>query len=361
LERATVYDGGQSLPLFYDNTTASYSEITANLADLGVSGDWTKHGIKGLTLRFLGDPTNAAQQMYVKINGSKVPYGADLTKPSWQMAYIDLSSLNVSNVTTISIGIERIGALGGQGMILLDGIRLYSYDRQLIAPADPGTVGLVGHWKLDEASGLNAADSSGLGNNGTLMGMTGSEWTTGILDGAMTFNGTDQYVDLGNPASLQLTGEVTISAWVKMQPGNEGVYMGIAGKMGGSTGANRGYVLVRHDTNVFRLWLITDGTFNGADSDVTYNDTEWHHLVGVVSGNTGSLYVDGIKQVTEAEGELQDSGNYAFIGRQYDDDESNDGRFWNGIVDEVCIYDRALTPAEVASLAGKTESFDAPF
>jgi hypothetical protein len=67
----------------------------------------------------------------VKVNGVKVLYDGDaenLKFRGWQMWYIDLASLgvNLSNVNTLTIGLERIGGLGGQGMILLDGIRLYS-------------------------------------------------------------------------------------------------------------------------------------------------------------------------------------------------------------------------------------------
>ena len=71
------------------------------------------------------------------------------------------------------------------------------------------------------------------------------------------------------------------------------------------------------------------------------------NLVGVVSNNTGTLYVDGVKQTIEAEGELQDSGNFAFIGRQYED---YDDRYWNGTVDDVRIYYRALSEQEILGL-----------
>ena len=85
-----------------------------------------------------------------------------------------------------------------------------------------------------------------------------------------------------------------------------------------------------------------------ADSSGYGNDTDWHHLVGVVSNNTGTLYVDGVKQTIEAEGELQDSGNFAFIGRQYED---YDDRYWNGtVVDDVRIYYRALSEQEILGL-----------
>ncbi len=360
VETTIVSGGKQAMPLFYDNSTAGYSEATVNITNLQVGQDWTKHGIKALTLRFFGDPSNAVQQMYVKINDSKVTYDGDtdnLRLMGWQMWYIDLASLSMNNVTELSIGFEHIGAVGGQGVVYFDDIRLYSHDRPLITPADPGTTGLVGHWKLDETSGLTAIDSSGSGNNGTLVNMTGNEWTAGILNGALVLDGISDYVDCGNNQSLQLTGEATISAWVKMEPDNEDVYMGIAGKIVVDPSYN-GFALVRHPSNVFRMWIGNDGDLQNVSSDVTYNDTDWHHVVGVCQGGINHLYVDGVKQAGEAAVELADSGNYAQIGKQYSD---RDYRYWDGTIDDVRIYDRALTPEEAAWLAGRTEPFDKPF
>ena len=129
MEKTRSYDGKQSVPLFYNNTAATRSEVTANVANLQAGQNWTMYGIKGLTLRFYGDPNNVPQQMYAKVNSAKVTYDGsadNLKEASWQMWYIDLASLgtNLSNVTTLTIGFERIGTTGGQGMVLLDGIRL---------------------------------------------------------------------------------------------------------------------------------------------------------------------------------------------------------------------------------------------
>jgi hypothetical protein len=123
----TVYDGGQSAPLYYDNTTVSFSEVTANLADLGVSGDWTKHGIQTLVLQVHGALDNAPHQMYVKIGSAKVLYDGDITEPIWRQWNIDLAGLgiNLSGITQISIGVERNGATAGSGLVLVDAIRLY--------------------------------------------------------------------------------------------------------------------------------------------------------------------------------------------------------------------------------------------
>jgi len=56
METSIVYDGRQAVPFFYNNIAAAYSEVTANVADLQADKDWTRHSIKALTLRFLGDP-----------------------------------------------------------------------------------------------------------------------------------------------------------------------------------------------------------------------------------------------------------------------------------------------------------------
>jgi hypothetical protein len=127
MELATVYDGRQSAPLYYDNTTVGFSEIIANLADLQVGPNWTKYGIGTLTVRFHGDPNNGAQQLYVKINNTKIIHDdpESLKGALWQMWPIDLSVYNVSNVSTLSIGLDRLNGVGGEGMLLLDAIRLY--------------------------------------------------------------------------------------------------------------------------------------------------------------------------------------------------------------------------------------------
>jgi len=131
VETAIVHGDDQSAPLFYDNNVASYSEVTVNTADLTIGQDWTKGDVQILTLWFYGDPNNAVtEQMYIKINGAKVLYdgdAADLATAEWTQWDIDLSAFGIemANVTELSIGLERIGASVGLGMLFIDDIRLY--------------------------------------------------------------------------------------------------------------------------------------------------------------------------------------------------------------------------------------------
>ncbi len=214
---------------------------------------------------------------------------------------------------------------------------------------------LAGWWKLDEASGLTAADSSGNGNHGTLIDMPGDQWVRGIKDGALEFVGGN-VVNCGTGSSLNVTTEFTIAAWVKLAPGNDGYYAGIAGKL--VTSPYSGFSLVRHSSNVFRLW-VGNGTDDLASSAVssnrTYTDTAWHHVVGVRKAGTNYLYVDGVKQQATSTTDFAPSTQYAFIGAQY---SNYDDRYFKGIIDDVRLYSRALTDAEIKQLAFRSKAQD---
>jgi len=129
LESEKVHGGQQSVPVGYDNSVAAYSEVTVNIADLGIGTDWTLDDLKVLSLWFYGGPFNATtEQMYVKLNGVKVTYDGQLNLAIWQEWPVDLAAfggIDLSSVMTLSIGFERIGAVGSIGSVLIDDIRLY--------------------------------------------------------------------------------------------------------------------------------------------------------------------------------------------------------------------------------------------
>ena len=132
LEYDNVHGGNKSAPFIYNNTTAAYSEISVNIADLGVSGDWSVDNLGVLSLWFYGGPLNMinGQSLYIKVNGVKVAYDGDmndLTQPAWQEWRIDLNAFNtdLSNVTELGLGIEKTGTINGTGTLLIDDIRVY--------------------------------------------------------------------------------------------------------------------------------------------------------------------------------------------------------------------------------------------
>ena len=119
------------MPVAFNNSVAMYSE-TERLLD--PPQDWTRYGIKTLSLWFHGDPNNTAVQMYVKVNGSNVPYGGnedDIKQASWQQCNIDLAlfGVDLANVTKLAIGFGDETNLmpGGAGIVYFDDIRLYPH------------------------------------------------------------------------------------------------------------------------------------------------------------------------------------------------------------------------------------------
>jgi prepilin-type N-terminal cleavage/methylation domain-containing protein len=211
---------------------------------------------------------------------------------------------------------------------------------------------LVGSWKLDETSGLTAQDSSGGGNDGTLVGMVGNEWTNGMLGGALEFGGYVDYIDCGNGSTLQVTTELTLAAWVKPAALDE--YYGIAGKLkddfgAGGVGDYRGFALVRHADNHFRLWTADGTTILSIQSDDAYMDTDWHHVAGVRRDGTNYLYIDGVRQTATSNLPIVDSGAYFHIGTQY---YNYNGRYFKGIIDNVFFYNQGLSDEEIAHMAG---------
>jgi hypothetical protein len=127
-ETAIVHGGRQSMPLFYGNTGgATYSEGTRTFA---TAQDWTKHGVTVLVLYFYGTVGNTGQ-MYVKINGAKIPYDSDagnIALEEWQVWSVDLisSGLSVQSVNSLGVGIDGNGA---GGTLYFDDIGLYAVAR----------------------------------------------------------------------------------------------------------------------------------------------------------------------------------------------------------------------------------------
>jgi hypothetical protein len=128
METLIVYDGKQSVPLSYDNTVAPYSEVTANVA----GQDWTRYGIKSLSLYVFGMTGNSGQ-LYLKINNTRLDGGPDISQAGWQLWNIDLSTVgaNLTNVTSLTIGIDGVNA---KGKLYIDAIHLYPQVRETIGP-----------------------------------------------------------------------------------------------------------------------------------------------------------------------------------------------------------------------------------
>ncbi len=302
----------------------------------------------------------------VYLDGALLAHTADTTLA---VGPFDLDSAHNWRVDVVTASEVRTGVLWSftvANYLVIDDFASYDAPSEPIAPQM--VVGDVApiygpmrlHAKFDETSGLTAADSSGNGNTGTLVGMGADQWVAGKKDGGLDFRGAagaPNYVDCGRGPSLNVTADFTLAVWVQLAPGNDGKYGGIAGRLL-STDLYQGFGLVRHSSNVFRLW-VGDGTSNlsGVSSNTSYTDTAWHHVAGVRKGGTNYLYVDGVKQTETTTTAFVPSPDFFHIGRQY---SSLDDRYFPGVIDDVRLYDCALTDAQIAGLADGTPSQPIP-
>jgi len=131
VELINVYGGRQSGPFLYNNTVASSSEVTLPMSATALGSNWTQGDFNVLTLWFYGDPNNpATESLYVKLNNSKVAYSGDAADLSagqwiqWDINLSDFAGVNLSSVTGLTVGTERAGATGSEGILFLDNIRL---------------------------------------------------------------------------------------------------------------------------------------------------------------------------------------------------------------------------------------------
>ena len=196
--------------------------------------------------------------------------------------------------------------------------------------------GLVGSWHFSESAGMKAADLSGNGFDGTLT--SGPAWASGKFGNGIQFDGVDDYVDAGNKAALNpRTGNFTIEAWVK----GTGIERMIVRK--GFSGGD--YMFMFMTSGVLRFNMYDGTNDRNTYSTTAINDNAWHHLVGTRTGNTLQVYVDGNAEGTPSTAVLNDvNPNAAFIiGKA----GTQNQWYFNGIIDEVRIYNRSLSPAEI--------------
>ncbi|MCJ7777247.1 MAG: LamG domain-containing protein [Sedimentisphaerales bacterium] len=204
--------------------------------------------------------------------------------------------------------------------------------------ADPN---LVGWWKLDDSCGTTAIDSSNYGNNGTLLG--DPKWVPGRIGGALNLDGTNDYVDCGSAAVFNINGAITLSAWVKTNDAGNGQHNSYVTK------GDHSYAIKHFSGNSIEFfiydgdWIATtfsvDSSFNGV----------WHHLAGTYDGTQVKLYIDGeLRNTKDHVGPIASNAYNVNIGA---DSEKAD-RFYNGVIDDVRIYNRALSGAEITSIMG---------
>ncbi len=195
--------------------------------------------------------------------------------------------------------------------------------------------GLVGQWSFDEGTSTIAHDFSGNGNDGILESMESNDWVNGKRGKALSFdNAGNERVSIGNSPSVQLT-VGTMSAWIKTSNAGSS-YRGIIAKQ-----MAYGMFLNNNSFSIYD-W---GGSAERASGRIL-NDDKWHHVACSFQSGVGSgtfCYVDGLLVLTTSM-TVSNQSVPVYIA------EANATQFFNGSIDDVRIYNRVLSFAEVKSL-----------
>jgi hypothetical protein len=349
-ETTVVHGGRQSLLVVYDNSDFAFSEATRTFA---TPQNWTVRGIKTLSLYFAGVAGNGGR-LYLKINGAKIAYigdQTDLTRTAWQAWNVDLSTVGGANsVRSLTIGVEGAGA---KGTLYIDDIRLYAIAGVTTLPADPGTTGLVARYKFDG----DAKDSAGT-HHATLTGSP--TYVAGKVGQALNVPFDVQYATVDYAADLAMN-TFTVAAWVNVADVSSS-----RGVLGTRIGGEYTFDLKVEATRIHAdigngtAWLNTSLDITAARGGVI-SLNEWHHIAYVVDDatDTAAMFLDGVlaANVTFNGTPLfMKAGQSLGIGRAYD----GAAEYMHGMIDEVCIYNRTLSSAEIAWMAGRRLPIDQP-
>jgi hypothetical protein len=210
--------------------------------------------------------------------------------------------------------------------------------------------GLIAYYPMNG----DALEYSGHGHHAIAHNLVASSNRLGIADNAWSFNGTNGYISIPSSPELTLVTNFSVSLWIfqraaqlegyrlvdKAYAGQtNGIVVDTYGNFGGGSG---------------RRLRIQTGTVPGVAINVVgsteYSLMQWHHVVATISGTTGRLYLDGKLDGTGNVGRITQNSLEIFIGRAHPFSGSGDAQWFNGIMDDIRLYNRPLFASEVSEL-----------
>lgn len=212
-----------------------------------------------------------------------------------------------------------------------------------------------GWWKMDETGGAGVSDSSGNAFNGTAF--NGPTWTSGKIGNAMNFDGSNDYVDL--PNSLAVSSSTgSVSMWIKTGANfSDAAHLFYASPVNTGNGGGAENELHLNFLSDERLQFYIKGPASNGSSDVNLNsaagyaDNAWHHVAVTWDINgSATMYVDGMNVASATHDANSFTGtSVTRLGRP-----ATATRYYNGLMDDVRLYNVALSASQVQAIATDT-------
>ena len=202
------------------------------------------------------------------------------------------------------------------------------------------------HYTLNESAGTNASDISGNNRHGTLTNMEDVDWVAGKMGNALSFDGSNEYVDLGNIADFDRYDPFSVSVWIKTSTASKMIMARHSG--------TRGWFLFLSSTGQV-FWALTNAYGTNQLSQKSINsvtDDGWHHIVVTYNGNGENVsglevYVDNVDEEGATTETLTDTFSVGVNARIA---AWNSGLYFNGLIDDARIFNSTLSSSEVTTL-----------
>ena len=213
--------------------------------------------------------------------------------------------------------------------------------------------GLIGWWKLDETTGTSITDSK-FGNTGTFTGNANVIPIAGSADGGLSFDGSNDEIEVPFDPLFNVGAEVTIAAWVRPTGAMAGWNV-IAQQT--NPGFYETYGLMANDTTNQFMFAISTSSGDGISVQSTtttanVSDT-WTHVAGTYDGATLRIYINGVEENTlAATGTIQVETLPFTIGAGYNNGTLNEN--WIGGIDDVMLFNRGLSAQEIDDIFTRT-------
>jgi len=202
----------------------------------------------------------------------------------------------------------------------------------------------VAEWKFDEGTGTAVYDFSGNANTGILGEYSWNvnyvpTWVAGKHNKGLKFDGVDDYIKITNTASSLNLSAWTFSTWINWKGTTSVGYSGIVVGIGGANNANRLYIL---DSDS-KLRVMGTCCTASIISSTTFNKNQWYHIEVIQTGGVPTLYVNGKLDTVGSSGTFTGGSTNLAVGRA-----ANDTYYFNGIIDDVKIYNYVRSTAQIA-------------
>jgi cytoskeletal protein CcmA (bactofilin family) len=265
----------------------------------------------------------------VHINGMLIVENGDLIISGSNNSIVATQNVPTLFVTG-DITIEEDAEINIEGLAVING--------KMFVNVDNADVNVLGGLFADGGIVEFTQDYGGGRRDGIIIGEP--LWVSGRVGGAARFNGANEYLEVAQESPFDISQRITVAAWIKVNAFNRS-YQAIVTK------GDSAWRIQRY-SNTSKIEFSCTGLSNWyMFSNGSVNDGQWHHVAGVYDGSRMYIYIDGSLDNWQYSSGTISTNNYKVI---IGENAQQRGRYWNGLIDDVRVYNVALDANDINSI-----------